>query len=86
MSDDGDDDSTREIQLVENEGGWWTVVDSDRGAVGDAPTKAEGLALMEEIIEDIDDASIPDVEPAEPSEEPERESFPPQPSSADDAQ
>lgn len=84
--DDADDDSTREIQLVENEGDWWTVVDSERGAVGDAPTKAAGLALMEEVIEEIDDVSIPDVEPEEPSEEPERESFPPKPSELDDAQ
>lgn len=66
------EESPHEIQLVEDEGGFWTLVDSERGAVGDAPTKAAGLALMEQYLEDMD-VEIPDVEPEEPSERPERD-------------
>ncbi len=83
---DNDGESEREVQLVEDEGGFWTLVDSERGAVGDAPTKAAGLALMEQYLEDMDGVSIPDVEPEEPSDErPDRDpKLPPEPSMPDD--
>ncbi len=69
---EADDESDRELKLVESEGGWWTVVDSERGAIGDAPTKAGAFALLEQILEEMD-VDIPDVEPAEPSERPDRD-------------
>jgi hypothetical protein len=82
---EADGESEREVQLVEDEGGFWTLVDSDRGAVGDAPTKAAGLTLMEQYLEDMEGVSIPDVEPEEPSERPDRDpKLPPEPSMPDD--
>lgn len=86
MTDADAEESNREIQLIENEGGWWTVVDSERGAVGDAPTKAAGLTLMEQVIDDIDDSIIPDVEPEEPMEDDRPEKFPPHPSELEDTE
>lgn len=79
-----DDGSDREVKLVESEGGWWTVVDSERGAIGDAPTKAGGFALLEQVLEEMD-VEIPDVEPAEPSERQERDpKLPGEPSTPDE--
>lgn len=80
-----ENDSEREIQLVEDDSGFWTLVDSERGAVGDAPTKAAGLTLMETYLEDID-VDIPDVEPAEPSEDDRPEQFPPDLSDIEDSE
>ncbi|MFW5935427.1 MAG: hypothetical protein ACOCSD_04470 [Halolamina sp.] len=79
-----DEEPSREIQLVEDQAGFWTLVDSERGAVGDAPSKAAGLALMEQYLEDMG-VEIPDVEPAVPSEPPNRDpKLPPEPSMPDD--
>lgn len=78
-------ESNREIQLVEDDAGFWTLVDSEEGAVGDAPTKAAGLRLMEEYLEDID-VDIPDVEPEEPVEDDRPDQFPPDPSDLEDAE
>ena len=83
--EDADEEPTREIQLIEDESGFWTLVDSERGAIGDAPTKAAGLHLMEQVLEDMDGVTIPDVEPEEPSERPDRDpKLPPEPSMPDD--
>ena len=81
-------ESEREVQLIEDESGFWTLVDSKRdGAVGDAPTKAAGFALMEQYLEELDDVSIPDVEPKEPVEHPDRDpKLPPQPSMPEDGE
>jgi len=80
---DADEEMTREVQLVEDESGFWTVVDSEHGAVGDAPTKAAGLALMEEYLEDMG-VDIPDVDPEAPSEKLDRDpKLPPRPDADD---
>lgn len=84
--DPDDEEVPHEIQLVQDDGGFWTLVDSERGAVGDAPTKAAGLALMERYLEDLD-VDVPDVEPEIPSEPPERDpKLQPDSSAADDDQ
>jgi hypothetical protein len=80
-----ENESEREIQLVEDDSGFWTLVDSAHGAVGDAPTKAAGLTLMETYLEDID-VDIPDVIPEEPPEDDRPEQFPPAPSDLDDSE
>lgn len=82
---DPEEDPEREIQLIEDDSGFWTLVDSEHGPVGDAPTKAAGLTLMEGYLEDID-VEIPDVEPAEPEEDDRPEQFPPDPADLDDPQ
>lgn len=83
---EAENESEREIQLVEDDAGFWTLVDSEQGAVGDAPTKAAGLRLMEEYLDDIDDSIIPDVEPEEPVEDDRPDQFPPHPSDLEDTE
>ncbi|WP_049979652.1 hypothetical protein [Halolamina rubra] len=79
-----DEEQPREIHLVEEENGYWTLVDTERGAIGDAPSKAAGLHLMEQVLEEMDGVEIPDVEPEEPSERPDRDpKLPPEPSMPD---
>ena len=56
----------REIQLIEEDDGWWSAIDEETGVASQGPTRGEALENLDEAIAATEAAKTDDTPAPEP--------------------